>query len=191
MQTPRIKLLALLFLLPATSWAQVKNLRFSIGSEAVSLPTWKLVQLPIHPSITAGADLWQKQGNHWQQSLGPELTYYYHEHYEHALLLNGAWRLGYRFGFGLQLNFVANVGYKHSILTGPVYEFKDGSYTASHDTGKPQVNVQLGAGLQFPLGKKIAFSVENKYMVAAPYAPGLGLPFSLHNLFSAGIILHR
>lgn len=181
--------LGTLLLSPALGYAQIKpqNLRISLFTEATTMPTLKPIQFPLHPGILVGTDLWSSEGKHWQKALGVELSYYHHRLYEHALMLDAAYRLGYRFNFGLQINLLTNIGYKHSILQGPVYKFKNGNYEKAIHSGKAQFNAKLGLGLSYALNKTYSITTDYKIMMATPYAPEKGMPFALHSLFGVGL----
>lgn len=176
----------------ASLQAQVspKSLRVSVLTEATALPSLNVVRIPLHPGISVGMEFWSKAGEHWDRSLSAEFSYYYHRMSEHALVLDGVYRLGYRFDFGLTPNFMAGIGYKHSILPGTVFVLENGEYSATHHGGQPQLNLKLGLGLEYRVTG--AFSVTAAYstMVATPYPL---IPVSLHALFSIGtkINLHQ
>ncbi len=166
---------------------QPKALRVSLISEATTLPTYKVVKSPVHPGIMIGADFRTKQGKHWSNTLGVDLGYYYHKAYEHAVMLDGVYTLGYRFNFGLQINLLTCLGYKHSVLAGEVYKFEEGEYKKATHWGKAQFNGKLGLGLEFPINNKFSIGVNNRYVVALPYAPKKGMPFSIHSIFAVGV----
>jgi hypothetical protein len=173
---------------PLISHAQVKPkaIRVMALSEATTMPTYKVVKLPFHAGVLIGADLWTKSGAHWQQAFGVDLSYYYHRFYEHAIMIDGLYTLGYKFNFGLQVNLPISIGYKHSILTGEVYKLENGSYKEIYDLGKAQFNGKLGIGLEFPVTDKLSIRADYRYMVALPYMPEKDMPFSLHSLFGLG-----
>lgn len=175
--------------IPTPGYAQIKpqNLRISVFTEATTMPTLKPIQLPLHPGVLVGTDFWNKSGKHWQKALGAELSYYHHRLYEHALMLDASYRLGYQFNFGLGINLRTNIGYKHSIQEGPVYKFKNGSYERALHGGKAQFNAKLGLGLSYALNKRYSITTDYKMMVATPYAPKKEMPFALHSLFGIGL----
>lgn len=186
-------LAALAAILPVAAQARENPLswRFSLGNEAVTLPTYKFYRGPLHPAVVIGVDVWEKKSTHWHQSFGPEATYYFHKMFEHAVILDGVYRVGWHTRFGLSLNFIAAAGYKHSFLTGPVFKFENGTYKQVDVAGKPQFNLMLGPGLEFALNDKISITAESRYMVVLPYAPKRGMPFATHAIFSAGIKIKR
>jgi len=182
-------LLLILMASPLLGHAQFspKTLRISAINEATTLPSWRLVQLPLHPGIQIGTDLLAKEGRHWTTSLGVDLGYYYHRLYEHAVMLDGTFAAGYRFNFGLQPKLLASAGYKHSILSDAVFEYNGEEYQKSFYLGRPQFNFKIGAGLEYALNDRYSIMVDYRAMVALPYSPKQGVPFSLHNLFGAGL----
>lgn len=180
-------------ILPVAAEAREKPLswRFSLGNEAVTLPTYKFYRGPLHPAVIIGVDVWEKQTTHGHQSFGPEASYYFHKTFEHAVIINGVYRAGWHTRFGLSLNFIAAAGYKHSFLTGPVFKFEEGAYKQVNVAGKSQFNLMLGPGLEFALNDKISITAESRYMLVLPYAPKRGMPFATHAIFSAGIKIKR
>ena len=181
--------IAIILLCRTSGWAQFKLNAFRVValSEAVSLPTYKVVQLPIHPGVLIGVNFWQKAGKHWVNTLGTDLSYYYHDLYEHAFMIDAAYTLGYKFNFGLQTKMLTNIGYKQSILTGDVFKFKNGEYERVYLAGKAQLNVKLGFGLEYPITEKWSIITDYKFMLAIPYSPKRGQPFATHSFFGLGI----
>ncbi len=183
------KMLILFVLLDhSRSYAQLRpeTLRFSVASETTSLPSFRLLKRPVHPAFNVGADFRVKSGKHWQKSLGADVYYYYHRLAEHAIMLDASYRLGYRFNFGLQVNLLTALGYKHTILPGDKYELKDGEYQKARHFGKPMANVKMGLGLEYPLSEKYSVTTDYKVMLAAP-SGNIYIPFALNNFFGAGL----
>jgi len=191
-QTKQLLLTASLFMLVSISSickAQIKpvSLRFEFINEMTSLPTYKVVQKPIHPGFLIGVDVWEKTNTKWPQTLGVDFGYYYHRLYEHAFMLDGSYSFGYKFQFGLRVKLLGSLGYKHSILSGNEYKFEDGDYKESTHWGKPQFNAKVGIGLEYPVYKHLSLTANVKEMLALPYAPKKGMPFATHSLFSIGV----
>ena len=180
-----IALLLYTFNQEGISQIRPKSIRVSLYNEATTLPDGGIFHTPLHPGITVGADLLTGSGKHWQKSLGADLTFYYHELSENALILDAVYTLGYRFGFGLQLKLITAAGYKHSFLPGDVYRFEDGQYRKVKDWGMSHFNLKLGLGLEFPINEKISLTADQKLMVALPYSESL--PFSLHSFRGIGV----
>jgi hypothetical protein len=155
-------------------------------NESMSLPSWKLTKLPIHPTLNIGTDFRVKSGKHWQRSFGTDFYYYYQKSSEHALMLDATYRIGYKFNFGLQTNFTPALGYKHAILTGNKYELKDGKFEKTTHFGKPQGNLKLGLGLEYPLTDKYSLTSDYKAMFVAPQGDRI-LPFSINTFLGVGL----
>ena len=83
-----------------------KTIKVSFVSESVSLPFAQFVISPVHPGISIGTDLMIKDQTSWYKSFGLEAGYYYHKLYEHAILLDAAYKFGYTFNFGF---FIVNI----------------------------------------------------------------------------------
>ena len=192
MKYSRIGLIILLLIVSSISYGQIKpkSIRLSVFSEAVTVPTYKLVKSPIHPGILVGVDFWKKSKNHWQQTFGTDLSYYYHRTFEHAIMLDATYSLGYSFKFGLQPKLLTSLGYKHSILTGTQYKFENGKYEKATNFGKPQVSLKLGFGLEYPISEKIAINIDYRVMVAYPYAPKKDIPMAPYSLFGIGVSIN-
>lgn len=182
-------ILALLVSISSLCHAQIKltSLRVEVFNEMVSMPTNRVIQTPLHPGFIIGADFYEKKDTRWPQTLGVDLGYYYHRLYEHAFMLDAAYSFGYEFKFGLRLKLLANIGYKHSVLSGDVYEFENGEYQESTHWGKAQFNVKAGLGMEYPLFNRYSVSINVKEMIALPYASEKGMPFSTHLLFGVGV----
>jgi hypothetical protein len=183
----KIGLFMIMFLLigyvPLQAQGGLKALRISVLTEASTLPSYKVVRIPVHPGVSFGLDFWEKNGEHWSRSLTAELGYYYQEMSEHAIMLGGIYGLSYETSFGLKPKFFAGLGYKHSILPGHVYTLEDAEYVSTHHKGQPQVTLKLGLGLEYRLSEKFALTTEYAVMAASPYSL---LPASVHNIFSIG-----
>jgi hypothetical protein len=128
-----------------------------------------------------------KDQTSWYKSFGVEVGYYYHELYEHAIMLDGIYKFGYTFNFKLRANLTGALGYKHSILSGDTYVLKSGGgYTAQQHPGKSQVNTKIGFGLAYPVTNKVSVTADYQGMIAIPYSPDQGMPFSTHALLKVG-----
>jgi hypothetical protein len=163
-----------------------KTLKVAFVSESVSIPFGQVVIDPVHPGLTVGTDLMVKDQTAWYRSFGVEAGYYYHRLYEHAIMLDAAYRFGYTFGFKLRVSVIGMAGYKHSILTGETYVLENGEYKAKKHPGHPQVSPKIGFGLAYPVNSKISITGEYFGMFAIPYSPDQGMPFSTHALLRIG-----
>lgn len=177
-------LLLLLPLMPLAGSAQ-HNLKVSILKEAVSLPSGRLLENPIHPGITIGTDFRIKSNRHWQSTLGVDLSFFHHRLSENALMLDATYALGYKFGFGLQPKFLAALGYKHTLAAGEVYALENGVYEKTTYWGKSQCTAKVGFGLEYAFNEKYSLTTDYRTMVALPYSQKL--PFALHTLLSVGM----
>ncbi len=181
--------IVLLFMLGqsiAFSQKYLKTLRVSAVNESTSVPYGQLLFSPVHPGITVGTDFWLKDKTAWFQSLGIDAGYYYHELYEHAIMLDAVYNFGYTFSFGLRLKTIGALGYKHSILTGETYVLKNGEYVKKQHPGQPQVNTKIGVGMEFPVNKKFSITTDYSGMISLPYSPDLGMPFATQALIRLG-----
>lgn len=163
-----------------------RSLNVAFISESVSVPFGQIVTNPVHPGVSVGTDLMVKDQTSWYRSFGVEAGYYYHELYEHAIMLDGVYKFGYTFKFKLRANLTGALGYKHSILSGDTYVLKSGTYTAQQHPGKSQVNTKIGFGLTYPLTNKVSVTTDYLGMIAIPYSPDQGMPFSTHALLKVG-----
>jgi hypothetical protein len=191
MKYSQIGLIILLLMYSSISYGQIKpeSIRLSVFTEAIAIPSYKLIKSPIHPGILVGIDFFGKFKNHWKQTIGADLSYYYHRTFEHAIMLDATYSIGYSFKFGLQPKLLTSLGYKHSILTGTQYKFESGQYEKATNLGKPQVNLKLGFGLEYPISEKIAVNIDYRIMVVYPYAPKKDIPMAPHSIFGIGAIM--
>ena len=167
-----------------------KTLNVAFISESVSVPFGQIVTNPVHPGVSVGTDLMVKDQTSWYRSFGVEAGYYYHELYEHAIMLDGIYKFGYTFNFKLRANLTGALGYKHSILSGDTYVLKSGTYTAQQHPGKSQVNTKIGFGLAYPVTNKVSLTADYQGMIAIPYAPEKEMPFSTHALLKIGTVIN-
>ncbi len=180
-------MLAVSVLLACTqSFGQFKTLRIGVSNETIGFPSLKITKLPIHPAVTIGTDFRVRSGKHWQRALGTDLYYSYKEANEHALMLDAAYRLGYKFNFGLQINLLTALGYKHAILTGDKYKLVDGEYKKASHWGKSQFNTKIGFGIEYPISKKYSILADYKAMAVAPFGDRI-LPFSINTFLGSGV----
>ena len=166
-----------------------KTLNVAFISESVSVPFGQIVTNPVHPGVSVGTDLMIKDQTAWYRSFGVEAGYYYHELYEHAIMLDAVYKFGFTFGFKLRTNLIGALGYKHSILSGDTYVLKSGEYVAKQHEGQPQVNTKIGLELAFPVNDKISITGSYLGMIAIPYAPEKEMPFATHALLKIGTII--
>ena len=161
-----------------------KTLNVALVSESISIPFVQFVPTAAHPGFAIGTDLWTMDKTSWHQSFGIEAGYFYHRTFEHAVMLDAVYNLGYTFSFKLRPNFIAAVGYKHSILSGNTFVLEDGVYVKKTHLGVPQVNFKIGFGLEYPITDK--YRITANYIGSVP-VPGInGNPFSLHTLIQIG-----
>jgi len=147
-------------------------------------------QVPIynHFGFVGGVDFWEKSNKHIKQNFGTNLSYYYFEGFEHSLMLDATYSIGYKFNFGLETKIITDLGYKASILEGDKYELIDGQYEKSNKTyGQSQVNLKLGIGLEYTFNDLIAVYLEAKLMGYLPYTPKAYIPFNLNQIANFGI----
>ena len=166
-----------------------QTLNVAFISESVSVPFGQVVTNPVHPGISIGTDLWVKDQTSWYRSFGVEAGYYYHELYEHALMVDAVYKFGYTFNFKLRANLTGALGYKHSILSGDTYVLKSGEYVEKQHPGQPQVNTKIGFGMAYPVTNKLSVTADYQGMFAIPYAPEKEMPFSTHALIKIGTII--
>jgi hypothetical protein len=176
--------LLLLLLAPSLGYGQ-RTLRVAVLNEATSLPSLRMLETPIHPGLTIGADFLLRRGKHWQTAIGTDLSFFHHRLSENAVMLDATYALGYKFGFGLQPKFLAALGYKQTLAAGEVYELKNGSYEKTNYLGKPQFNAKVGFGLEYALNEKYSLTTDYKTMLVLPYSQKI--PFALHTLLSVGL----
>lgn len=178
----------LLIVLASPSYAQVKpkTLRVSFLNQTIGLPSRKLTQLPIHPTLNIGTDFRVKTGKHWQRSLGIDAYYYYQRAFEQAFMLDATYRLGYKCSFGLQTNLTTAIGYKHAVLLGDKYQLVDGEFQEVSHFGKAQFNTKIGLGLEYPITETYTITTDYKVMAVAPFGDRI-LPFSVNTFLGAGL----
>lgn len=166
-----------------------QTLNVSFISESVSVPFGQVVTSTTHPGISIGTDLWIKDQTSWYRSFGVDASYYYHELYEHAIMLDAVYKFGYTFNFKLRANLTGALGYKHSILSGDTYILKSGEYVEKQHPGQPQVSTKIGFGLAYPVTNKLSVTADYQGMLSIPYAPEKEMPFSTHALIKIGTII--
>lgn len=169
---------------PFTYGQKVKNihLAWSANNFGYKVPVYN------HFGFVGGLDFWEKSGKHVKQSLGANLGYYYFKGFEHSLMLDASYSLGYEFKFGLQPKVLVDLGYKASILEGDKYELDNGEYKKSSKIyGQSQVNLKLGVGLEYSFNDAIAIYLEAKLMAYYPYTPKAYIPFNINQIANFGI----
>jgi len=187
----RKALLLALIVSPIFGYAQFgpKTFRISSIKETTTLrqPSWRMISLPSHRGIQIGTDLLAGEGRHWTRSLGLELGYYSHRRYETAVMLDGAFALGYRFNFGLQPKLLLSAGYKYSNFSDAVFESVEGENPEGARYSRSQFNFKIGVGLEYDINDRIGITADCRSMAALPFAPERGFPFSLHTLLGLGV----
>ena len=166
------------------SQCKPKSLNIAVISESISVPFSQLTVNPIHPGVSIGTDLIVKDSTSWYKSFGIEAGYFYHKTFEHAIMLDLVYNLGYTFNFKLRTNLIGAVGYKHSILSGSTFVLEDGEYVKKTHFGTPQANFRIGLGLEYPVSDKISATANYNGIIPMPGI--LGNPFSLQTLIKVG-----
>ncbi len=162
----------------------VKNvhLAFSANNLGFQLPSFN------HMGFVGGVDFWEKSHKQIKQSFGANVSYYYFEGFEHSLMLDATYSLGYQFKFGLQPKLIVDLGYKASILEGNQYVLDNGKYTKSTTLNtQSQINLKLGLGLEYAFNETISIYLEAKIMAYYPYIPKAYIPFNLNEIASLGL----
>ena len=179
-----IAIISTCFQVAGYSQLNPKTLNVALVSESISIPFAQFVPTAAHPGFAIGTDLWVNDKTSWHKSLGVEAGYFYHRTFEHAVMLDAVYNLGYTFNFKLRTNFITSVGYKHSILSGSTYVLEDGEYLKKTHLGVPQFNFKIGFGLEYPITDR--YGITANYIGSVP-VPGInGNPFSLHTLIQVG-----
>ncbi len=181
--------IALLLLIPLNIRGEFipRALSFNLMSESLSLPSYKLIRIPIHPGFQVSAELREKTKGNRISSINVNCRYYYHRYQEHAIMINLGYDWGYDFSNGLRPELLLGIGIKHTILPGPVYKLENGEYEKTTHFGRPLGNMTLGIGLEYAVNKQYSIISGYRMMAALPWQPKKEMPFSAHILFELGV----
>jgi hypothetical protein len=161
-----------------------KSIRVSFANEALILPSWKIYQSPINPTLLIGIDTKIKSNKNWQTAKGIELGYFYQRSNESALMLDINYAKGYKIG-RIQPMFLAAIGAKQILPYSEAFRLKDGQYEKSRAFGRTQLATKLGLGLAYALSEKVSISTDYKVMLSLPYSKNF--PFSPHTFLGVGL----
>ena len=177
------------FASPSKTFGQLRpqNLRVAFYNEAIAVPSLKVLNKPLHPTLNIGSDFMVKYRKHFHQSLGMDAYMYHHKTKENAIMLDATYRFGYHFNCGLQVNLISALGFKHASLTGEKFEQNEtGAYEQVSYSGKSMANLKLGAGLAYPISPRYLAFINYKTMLSGP-SGGIFIPFDMQTFFGGGI----
>lgn len=181
------KLFPLFLFLLSLQWVNAQQaVKLGVYNEAIGLPTYKIIKLPIHPTIQLGWDFRSRGGQHWRRTTGLELYYFYHKRMEHAIMLDFSPRISYQTNSGFLTGFSLGAGYKLAFLDGQKYRMENGEYVKSKHWGKSQFNIKAGIGFEQKISDDLAITLDYKLMAVYPFGDRI-VPFTLNHFTGFGI----
>jgi hypothetical protein len=184
-----IILILLVFLLLNTSYAKelvTRGSRISILSEAISFPTYKLVQLPIHPGFSIGTNLLSKsKGNH-EHAFSIEFMYFYQQLIGHSLVLIPEYQYNQRI-WNILIGGDIGFGYMHCVFDRPTYIKKNGEWKQVVDWGTPQAVLPLGLTIGYFFPKNYEMYVQYRCIAEAPFNRNAGIFIMSKTTFHIGM----
>jgi hypothetical protein len=179
-------LLALLVINAKSQDSCYTKWKFSIMSEAISFPTYKLVKQPVHPGFSLGYNLKTKSVRQHSQAFDVNFGYYYHPLMGNSFLFWPEYSYKQKFLKQFSLEGMSGLGYRHNISDRQVYRSEgDGAFKKATDWGSPQAFVSFGIGLGYEITTLIKIYTDYRFMAAYPF--GNPLPMSLHTMFNMGV----
>lgn len=159
-------------------------LRIAVLDESMSLPNFWFTRYAYNPAIMIGTEypLSQKARHDWY--ISANLGFYYHKKAQSAIFLNTA--LGYRYRLGRwQPSASLGLGYAHSFYPGQVYEYTDGAFQETSNTGHPNFMPSVALNLGYQI-RNTAYSPS----VFVTFMSAVDIPFrqetSLHQFVGIG-----
>lgn len=149
----------------------------SVFNEATAMPFSELFTAPLHPGIAVSTEFNYSRSpkrSRLFQTLG--INYYYHQYLNQAVSVFSELGYEYRFKPGVELSALLGAGYMRSFRTTTEYEFKNGSYTATKNTGVGRITptFSLEAGYYIVPKETNSPKIFIRYQtwVEYPFSPG-------------------
>lgn len=195
----KLKLVLILWVVShgITSYAQTSDNRSATGlsitmfKEQITLPLQKTNALQKHWGGTLAYEVSKKRSGAYQYAHIFQGGYYYHDGISQVAFI--AWKPKFELNLGgaVSIHAILGVGYAHSFLTQPSYEFKDGGYVAKKDKGAshfmPSVGIGSGVSLESLLSVPITLFVRYEGFSLAPYKTKGSLPLTVNTMLSFGV----
>lgn len=159
---------------------------FALISEAISMPSYKVIKAPIHPGCYFGVSLMDKTKHQHSHIVDANFGYYYHKLFGNSFLLWPEYKFEQAFFQKGFVNIMFGIGYKHNILDRTIYKAQgDGKFEKAIEWGNPQFFTDLGLGLGYRFNDKLGTFCHYRVLLAAPFMKGM--KFSMHTIFNMGI----
>lgn len=160
--------------------------RISVLSAAISLPTYKVIQRPVHPGFSIGTNLLSKsKGNH-EHVFSIEFMYFYQQLIGHNLILVPEYQYNQRI-WNILIGGDIGLGYMHCIFDRPTYKKKNGEWKQVVDWGTPQVALPLGLTLGYIFPKNIVLYIQYRCIAEAPFNMKAGMLIMSKTTFHIGL----
>ena len=163
--------------------------KVAVSNEATAIPYTRFFTTPVHPCMQVGTECRYRSGTHHEFYQTANLGYIFHNYLYQGIYLNTGIGYDYRFGFGLKLKGIFELGYLHTFTTQDEYQFKEGEYVNGTDWGNARLMPMLSVGAGYLLMKDDPASPEifllYKSWIEYPYSPGF-IPMMSHINFEIG-----
>lgn len=106
-------------------------LQISVFDENIALPSYRMIQTPIHPGVRVGTEVLRRENGSWQRGLQLGLSGYVHPYFHNALMIDGQYYIRYQFARKFGVSAGAGLGYHHSFFNMPRYDVTENGYEES------------------------------------------------------------
>lgn len=162
----------------------------SVFNESTALPFDRLINTPMHPGVQVGTEFNWKESKHFRLYPSISVGYMFHRKLFQGLYANLELGFDYKASFGLNLKSKIGLGYLHTFSTQQEFQFDNGEYRSSGDTGNSRIMPSFTTGLGYRLNptKNNASEIFVLYQswLEYPYSPGF-IPLMAHTNLHLGL----
>ncbi len=144
----------------------------------------------MHPGVQVGTEFNWKESKHFRLYPSISVGYMFHRKLFQGLYANLELGFDYKASFGLNLKSKIGLGYLHTFSTQQEFQFDNGEYRSSGDTGNSRIMPSFTTGLGYRLNptKNNASEIFVLYQswLEYPYSPGF-IPLMAHTNLHLGL----
>ncbi|MCG8479504.1 MAG: hypothetical protein MI724_10440 [Spirochaetales bacterium] len=163
-------------------------------SEALTLPSFRVFNRPVHPGAMAAYERPWKTFDRSYLFIEINAGFYLHEGFQNGVFLGVDVGYNYATSVGLGASVSVGVGYLHTFFPGPVYEHSDGEFEQVRDYGMPHLVVSVPLEIHYNLetlvGIPLTPYVQYRPFVEVPGITGWGIHALPHASILVGTKVH-
>lgn len=170
---------------------QVDAISITLFKEQITLPFQKTDAIQKHWGGTLAYEVSKERQGTYQFTHVFQGGFFNHDAINQVAFIAWKPKFELRFNNTFNLHAILGVGYAHSFLTQPSYEFTEGRYNEKSDWGTPHFMPSIGIGAGVHLDKLLDVPLElfirYEAFSLAPYKPKGTLPFTANTMLNVGL----